>query len=225
MRVHPFVLQPSALPPILRLLTPAAQLRHISRLVQAVTPENILSAYAQGAFPMADELGVARWYTADPRGILPLDRFRAPRSLRQKLSRGLFQVRINTCFKEVMLACSHRRRDGTWISMELIDNYCKLHDMGYAHSVETWQNDQLVGGLYGVSLGGAFFGESMFYRVTDASKIALAALVQRLRERQFALLDTQAVTRHLVQFGTIEVSADEYMKMLGAAVALERKFD
>lgn len=193
--------------------------------LQAITPENILSAYAQGAFPMADELGVARWYTADPRGLLPLDGFRIPRTLRQVISRSVFEIRINTCFKDVMLACSERRRDGTWISMELIDNYCVLHERGYAHSVEAWKDGQLAGGLYGVSIGGAFFGESMFYRVSDASKVALAALVQRLRERKFALLDTQAVTKHLVRFGAIEMPASQYMRLLRAAIALERAFD
>lgn len=174
---------------------------------------------------MADELGVARWYTADPRGVLPLDGFVAPRSLRQKIAHGVFEIRFNTCFKDVMLACSEKRRDGTWISMELIDHYCTLHDRGHAHSVETWKDGTLVGGLYGVSIGGAFFGESMFYRASDASKVALAALVQRLRDRQFVLLDTQAVTKHLVRFGAIELPANQYMKLLRAAIALERAFD
>jgi leucyl/phenylalanyl-tRNA---protein transferase len=193
--------------------------------VQAITPENILNAYAQGAFPMADEMGVVRWYSADPRGVLPLDQFHMPRSLQQKIRRGQFDIKVNASFKDVMFACSQRRHDGTWISMELIDNYCRLHEMGYAHSVETWIDGKLAGGLYGVAMGGVFFGESMFYREADASKIALWALVNRLRDRKYAILDTQAVTRHLVRFGAIEIPAREYLGRLQAALQLDRTFD
>ena len=189
-------------------------------------PETLLSAYAQGAFPMTDADGVTRWYTADPRGVLPLDeRFIVSRSLRQTLRRRAFEVRINGRFEQTMRACMGGRPEGTWISEELIAAYSHLHAEGFAHSVETWQNGELVGGLYGVSLGGAFFGESMFHRRTDASKVALVALVQRLRERGFVLLDAQARTQHLGRFGCEEIPADEYLRRLRSAMALERRFD
>lgn len=190
-----------------------------------ITAEAILNAYAQGAFPMADERGIIRWYTADPRGVLPLDGFIPPRSLRQLWKRGKFEIRINHGFRAVMNACRERRRDHTWISVELIELYCELHQLGFAHSVEAWHDGKLAGGLYGVAMGAAFFGESMFHYETDASKIALFALVERLKERQFDLLDTQAVTQHLKRFGAIEVPADEYLKKLQEALAKTRVFD
>ncbi|MFT3785834.1 MAG: leucyl/phenylalanyl-tRNA--protein transferase [Tepidisphaeraceae bacterium] len=191
----------------------------------AITPETILSAYAQGAFPMADDLGVIRWYTADPRGILPLDGFQCPRSLRQTIRRGAFDIRVNTDFRAVMEGCRKNRQEGTWISGDLIDLYVRLHEMGFAHSVETWQDGALAGGLYGVAMGGVFFGESMFHYITDASKVALAALVDRLNERKFVLLDTQAVTQHLRRFGCIEIAASDYLRRLHDALTLERAFD
>lgn len=189
-----------------------------------ITAEAILNAYAQGAFPMADERGRLRWYTADPRGVLPLEGFAVPRSLRQVCRRGKFEVRINTSFRGVMTACRERRLEQTWISPELIELYVDLHHLGFAHSVETWQDGKLAGGLYGVAMGGVFFGESMFHYVTDASKVALVALVERLKERQFAMLDTQAVTQHLRRFGAIEIPASEYLVRLHAALALPRTF-
>ena len=146
-----------------------------------ITAEAILNAYAQGAFPMADDRGRLRWYTADPRGVLPLDAFDVPRSLRTLVRRGKFEVRINSAFRGVMTACRERRLEQTWISPELIELYVDLHRQGFAHSVETWLDGKLAGGLYGVAMGGVFFGESMFHYVTDASKVALVALVDRLR--------------------------------------------
>ena len=190
-----------------------------------ITAESILNAYAQGAFPMADECGAIRWYTADPRGVMPLDAFDPPRSLRQLWKRGKFEVRINHSFRTVMTACRERRLDHTWISGELIELYCELHQLGFAHSVEAWHDGKLAGGLYGVAMGAAFFGESMFHYETDASKIALCALVQRLGERKFDLLDTQAVTQHLKRFGAIEISADDYTRMLHDALGKTRTFD
>lgn len=190
-----------------------------------ITAEAILNAYAQGAFPMADERGVIRWYTADPRGVMPLDAFAPPRSLRQLWKRGKFEVRINHGFRAVMTACRERRLDHTWISSELIELYCELHVLGFAHSVETWHEGKLAGGLYGVAMGAAFFGESMFHYETDASKVALYALVERLKERQFELLDTQAVTQHLKRFGATEIPADAYLKQLHDALAKTRTFD
>lgn len=182
-------------------------------------PNTLLAAYAQGAFPMADRHGVIRWYTADPRGIFPLDeRFHIPRTLRQLVKQDRFDVRVNHDFESTMRACANQRRDGTWINDELISAYRRLHQLGHAHSVECYEDDELVGGLYGVSLGGAFFGESMFHHVRDASKIALVHLVSRLRERGFELLDTQASTPHLERFGCIEIPAWEYERRLRQAI-------
>ena len=189
-----------------------------------ITAEAILNAYAQGAFPMADERGTIRWYTADPRGVLPLDGFNVPRSLRQTCRRGVFEIRINHNFRAVMSACRERRADHTWITSELVELYCELHALGFAHSVEAWQDGKLAGGLYGVAMGSAFFGESMFHYVRDASKVALVGLVERLRERKFDLLDTQAVTQHLKRFGAIEVPADRYLERLHAAITQTRSF-
>ncbi|HQY87333.1 MAG TPA: leucyl/phenylalanyl-tRNA--protein transferase [Tepidisphaeraceae bacterium] len=192
--------------------------------MQPINAEAILNAYVQGAFPMADAHGTIRWYTADPRGILPIQTFRAPRSVRQLIQRNVFETRINHNFHAVMVECSRDREGGTWISKRLIELYTELHELGFAHSVESWQNGELVGGLYGVTLGSAFFGESMFHRVSNASKVALVQLVNRLRERDFKLLDTQAVTKHLQTLGCIEVPAREYKKMLRDALTIERNF-
>lgn len=189
-----------------------------------IDPDTLLNAYSQGAFPMADPDGRIRWFTADPRGILPIDALRVSRSLRATIRRARFDIRFNTRFRDVMLECASHRPEGSWISPGLIDSYVRLHRLGYAHSVETWQDDRLVGGLYGVALGGAFFGESMFHRVNDASKVALVALVERLRERQFVLHDTQTVTNHLRTMGCIEIPARQYMRLLREAITLDRTF-
>ncbi len=191
-------------------------------------PETLLSAYAQGVFPMADRDGTIRLYTADPRGVLPLDGFHVPQTLRQLVrkppERGGFEVRVNYDFEATMRGCMTAREDGSWINPELIKAYVRLHDLGFAHSVEAWRDGELVGGLYGVSLGAAFFGESMFHRARDASKVALVHLVQRLRERSFELLDTQATTSHLKRFGCIEIPAREYLAKLRKALATPRDF-
>ena len=190
-------------------------------------PEILLDAYCRGVFPMSDHDGQIRWYTADPRGIIPLDAFHLPGSLAQFMRSASFpfHVRINHDFEKTMRACMELRPEGTWISRELIRAYARLHEMGFAHSVETWQDNALVGGLYGVSIGGAFFGESMFHRQRDASKVALVHLVNRLRERQFVLLDTQANTPHLRRFGCIDLPARDYLGRLEQAVTLVRQFD
>lgn len=192
-----------------------------------LNPESLLSAYAQGAFPMTDPDGVTRWYTADPRGVVPLEpeRFRISRSLRRRIRRGEFEMRFNHDFPGTIRSCSQGRAEGTWISPALIKAYEKLHREGFAHSVEAWQGEEMVGGLYGVSIGGAFFGESMFHRRTDASKVALVALVERLRERGFVLLDAQARTDHLRQFGCEEISGREYQRRLRQALVLPCRFD
>jgi leucyl/phenylalanyl-tRNA--protein transferase len=183
-------------------------------------PETLLTAYSQGVFPMGDADGVIRWYTADPRGILPLEAFHVPGTLRQLVKQQKFQIRINHDFAGTMRACMLAREDGSWITEPLIAAYTQLHELGFAHSVEAWQDGQLAGGLYGVSLGAAFFGESMFHRQRDASKVALVHLVQRLRERNYELLDTQASTPHLRQFGCVDVPAAEYVRLVSDQPAL-----
>ena len=188
-------------------------------------PETLLSAYAQGVFPMADHSGSIRWYSADPRGILPLDGFHVPKTLAQLIRNGSgFEVRFNHDFTATMRACQEARKDGTWINDKLIAAYEQLHELGFAHSVETWWDGEFAGGLYGVSLGGAFFGESMFHRRRDASKIALVALVDRLRERGYLLLDTQASTAHLRRFGCIEIPARDYLRRLETAMQKKCEF-
>ncbi len=190
---------------------------------EALTPALLVRAYCAGFFPMADARhGRIRWYSPDPRAVIPLDAFHVPRSLRRTIRRGLFAVQVNTGFGEVIRACADRPE--TWISDEIVRAYEALHALGLAHSVETWQEGRLVGGLYGVALGGAFFGESMFSRVTDASKVALVALVERLRARGFVLLDTQFLTPHLARFGAVEIPRAEYLRRLDEALRLERRF-
>jgi leucyl/phenylalanyl-tRNA---protein transferase len=190
-----------------------------------IAVEALLSAYSSGWFPMAVAPGEIRWYSPDPRGIIPLDTFHVSRRLARSLRQQRFEVRVDTSFRAVIQACADREdSDGDWIDAEIIDSYCALHDQGIAHSVETWRDGLLVGGLYGVAIGGAFFGESMFHRETDASKAALAALVDRLRGRGYALLDTQWVTEHLSQFGAIEIPRRRYLRMLDGALAIDAAF-
>jgi leucyl/phenylalanyl-tRNA--protein transferase len=187
----------------------------------------LVSAYATGWFPMAVASGEIRWFSPDPRGILPLDAFHVSRRLARVVRSGAFTIHINRDFEQVIRACALAERDdeaGTWIDHEIYESFCALHEAGYAHSVEAWQGEELAGGLYGVALGGAFFGESMFHRVTDASKVALVALVDRMRERGFTLLDTQWTTEHLEQFGSLEIPRDEYLRRLTAAMRLDRAF-
>jgi len=190
-------------------------------------PQFLLNAYARGEFPMADRHGVIRFYTADPRGIIPLspvEAFHVSGTLRQTIRQGKFEVRINHDFAGTMRACMEARRGRTWINEKLVAAYKGLHEIGHAHSVEAWHNGELAGGLYGVSLGAAFFGESMFHRKTDASKIALVHLVERLRERGFELLDTQDTTAHLRRFGCIDIPAPEYLGRLENALTKQRSF-
>ena len=178
--------------------------------------EALLNAYANGVFPMAED-GEILWFSPERRGLIPLDsRFRIPHGLRRTLKRGLYEVRWNTAFREVMLACAERKE--TWIDEVILESYCALHEEGFAHSVECWDADCLQGGLYGVALAGVFFGESMFHRKTDASKVALVALVETLREKNFHLLDTQWMTDHLRQFGGYELPRREYLVQLQAAL-------
>lgn len=187
-------------------------------------PETLLNAYANGVFPMGDESGRIRWYSANPRGIMPLHAFHVPQTLRQIVRQGRFEIRINYDFEAAMRACMQARIERTWINDELISAYVRLHELGHAHSVEAWRNGELAGGLYGVSLGAAFFGESMFHRQRDASKVALVALVDRLREREFELLDTQTCSDHLKRFGGREIDEEEYLRRLHKALERECTF-
>lgn len=188
----------------------------------------LLSAYSSGWFPMAVDDGEIRWYSPDPRGVIPLETFHVPSRLARVIRSHKFTVHIDREFEAVMRACAETDRQdndpGTWISGEILESYIELHKLGMAHSVEAWQQDRLVGGLYGVALGGAFFGESMFHHVTDASKVALAALVDRLSARGFRLLDIQWVTPHLEQFGAVEISRRKYLKQLAEALSVSVEF-
>lgn len=187
-------------------------------MLPVFTPELVLHAYSVGAFPMADDTGEIAWFSPDPRAIFPLDAFHVPQTLRKTIRRQKFEVRINTAFDQVITACA-RRPAGTWISDDISIVYSTLHKRGFAHSVESWHAGKLAGGLYGVSLGGAFFGESMFTRITDASKVALVALVEHLLRRGFTLLDTQWLTPHLARFGATEIPRWVYLRRLRHALA------
>ena len=188
-----------------------------------LTPFLLLNAYSQGIFPMADHDGTIYWYDPDPRAILPLDDFHVPRRLARTVRQDRFEIRIDTAFEAVMRACAESTadRETTWINEEIIRVYVQLFESGFAHSVESWQGDKLVGGLYGVSLRGLFAGESMFSRETDASKVALVHLVERMRLGGYRLLDTQFTTRHLVRFGVIEIPRAEYKIRLAEALLVD----
>jgi len=193
-----------------------------------LTPDLLLRAYAIGIFPMAESRvdPELHWIDPDLRGILPLDEFHLPRKLRATIRRGAFEVRCNTAFQEVIRGCAEpaENRPDTWINPVIEQLYNDLFEMGFAHSVECWRDGRLVGGLYGVSLGAAFFGESMFSRATDASKVALAQLVLRLRKSGFKLLDTQFTTPHLSRFGAREIPREDYRRLLTKAVSAQAEF-
>ncbi len=193
-----------------------------------LTPELLLRAYTVGVFPMAEsrDAETISWIDPRNRGILPLDALHVPKSLRKTIRKQVFDVRCNTAFAEVVRECAKRTtgRRETWINTQIEDAVTRLNEMGYAHSVECWLDDKLVGGLYGVALGGVFFGESMFARATDASKVALVHLVARLRIGRFKLLDTQFTTEHLRRFGAIDVPAREFLIKLESALAIHCLF-
>lgn len=187
-----------------------------------LTPEILIQAYASGAFPMADpeEDNQIYWHTPQMRGIIPLDdRFKVSKNLKRLYKKDKFDLYINRNFDQVIDYCRSLREDDTWISDEILDAYKQLHEGGFAHSFEVYEEGKLVGGLYGVSIGKAFFGESMFHLVTDASKIALVFLVEFLREHDFLLLDTQYLNPHIAQFGAYEITHQEYVKLLRRAIA------
>jgi leucyl/phenylalanyl-tRNA---protein transferase len=192
-----------------------------------LTPQTLLNAYAQGYFPMADpDDGNIYWYDPDPRTILPLESFHIPRRLARTVKQKKFEIRIDTAFQSVMELCAEPRKNQprTWISEELIELYTTLHRHGFAHSVETWLNDELVGGVYGVSVGGLFAGESMFSRVRDASKVALVALVDVLKRNGYVLFDVQFTNEHLKQFGVVEIPRAHYKIRLEEALELHCPF-
>jgi leucyl/phenylalanyl-tRNA--protein transferase len=189
-----------------------------------LTPEGVELAYRHGIFPMADEQsGEVLWFRPDPRAVIPIGGLHVSRSLARTIRRGGFEIRVDSDFEGVMRGCADRP-EGSWINDRFVEVYGALHRAGKAHSVEAWRERRLVGGTYGVALGGAFMAESMFHRETDASKVALATLVQRLRERNFTLLDVQYVTPHLESLGAIEISRREYERRLARALSLHRRF-
>ncbi|MBO6919435.1 MAG: leucyl/phenylalanyl-tRNA--protein transferase [Rhizobiaceae bacterium] len=187
-----------------------------------LTPQILLKAYSCGLFPMSESADDPELFWVDPevRGIIPLDQFHTPRSLKKVINRGVFDIRVNTAFGQVMRECAKATDDrpSTWINDTILKLYEELHETGHAHSVEAWQDGKLVGGLYGVSLGSAFFGESMFSRATDASKVCLAFLVKHMIKKSFTLLDTQFTTDHLMRFGAIDIPRDEYAIHLSKAM-------
>lgn len=187
-----------------------------------LTPEILLKAYQAGIFPMAESASDPELFWVDPerRGILPLDAFHIPRRLRRAVRQNRFSVRVDSDFRATMAGCAEatEKRPNTWINSEIVRLYTALFERGAAHSVECWQDEKLVGGLYGVSIGGAFFGESMFSRVTDASKVALVHLVALLRRGGFRLLDMQFLTPHLAQFGALGVPRAQYHRLLSEAL-------
>jgi leucyl/phenylalanyl-tRNA--protein transferase len=190
-----------------------------------MTPEILLRAYAEGLFPMAERRGdpTLYWVSPDKRGILPLDNLHVPRRLARTLRSGRFTLTADAAFRDVMEACAAPGpgRPETWINGEILRLYTALHAGGHAHSIECWQDGELVGGLYGVRLGAAFFGESMFSRQRDASKVALVHLVEGLKRGGFVLLDTQFLTAHLARFGAIEIPREQYLMKLNTALNRE----
>ncbi|SOD78368.1 leucyl/phenylalanyl-tRNA--protein transferase [Spirosoma fluviale] len=194
--------------------------------MEKLTADDLVYGYINGIFPMADADGTLYWYAPDPRAIIPIDTYKPAKSLRPVLNRNQFEVRVNTAFNEVMRNCSIPRSDddSVWISEEIINAYTELHHMGLAHSVETYMDNRLVGGLYGVALGSAFFGESMFNRVSNASKVAFHNLILILRQQHFSLLDTQFINDNVRRYGAIEIPKADYLKQLKAALRQKARF-
>ena len=191
-----------------------------------LTADDLIYGYINGIFPMADSDGTLYWYSPDPRAIIPIDTYTPPKSLKPVINKNLFEIRIDHDFRAVMSACSKPRRDSedTWISDEIIDAYTSLHQIGFAHSVEAYLDNQLVGGLYGVSIGAAFFGESMFYTEPNASKVAFNYLMELLRKQKFELLDTQFINDNVRRFGAIEIGKADYMRKLKKAISRKARF-
>mgnify|MGYP000079482137 CR=1 FL=1 len=191
-----------------------------------LTADDLIYGYINGIFPMADADGTLYWYSPDPRAIIPIETYQPPKSLRPVLNKRKFEIRIDHRFEQVMRHCAAPRtqEEGTWISEDIIAAYSELHRLGMAHSIETYQDGELVGGLYGVAIGSVFFGESMFYKVTDASKVAFHALMEVLKKQQYLLLDTQFINDNVRRFGAIEIPKVEYMARLRKAIAVKARF-
>lgn len=190
---------------------------------ELLKPENMIRLYASGAFPMADSVtGNINWYLPEIRTIIPLNNYNIPRSAKKVIQEKNFEIKFDTDFEGVLAGCADRK--STWISEELKTAYRRLKKRGHIHTVETWKDEKLVGGLYGVTFRGAFFGESMFSKVSQASKAALAALLKHLKEKEFVLLDVQYMTEHLKMFGAVEISFEQYTKLLYKSYARECEF-
>lgn len=191
-----------------------------------LTPDDLIYGYINGIFPMADATEQLFWYSPDPRAIIPLEAYKIQKSLRPVINKNTFEVRYDTDFEQVIRLCSQPRKDDpdTWISEEIIQAYTNLHQMGMAHSVETYIDNRLVGGLYGVSIGAAFFGESMFHLESNASKVAFHYLIQMLKENGYLMLDTQFINDNVKRFGAIELSKSAYMMKLKRALAKKANF-
>ncbi len=192
-------------------------------LNESLSVEFLLLAYSNGYFPMADgESGEIRWYSPDPRSIIPFKEFKPHRSLRQIIKKNIFEIRVDTACENVIRLCA--RREDTWISEEVVKAYSALHRAGHVHSVESWREEKLVGGLYGVSIGAAFFGESMFSAESNASKVAFVQLVEILKSGGYELLDTQFSNDHMAQFGITDIPRETYLLLLSNAIQKEARF-
>jgi len=196
--------------------------------MEKITPEILLNAYSVGIFPMAEDASSKElhWYSPEERGIIPLEGFYVPGKLRRFYNKKPFEICVDRNFRKTMELCAEPQKDrkSTWINDDIINLYCRLHEMGFAHSVECYENNNLIGGLYGVALRGVFCGESMFSRRTNASKVALIKLVELLNEKGFILLDTQYITDHLKQFGAVEISREQYQLRLSEALKIDVKW-
>ncbi|MBX9582797.1 MAG: leucyl/phenylalanyl-tRNA--protein transferase [Gemmataceae bacterium] len=186
-----------------------------------LSPATLLRAYADGVFPWFSDGDPILWWSPDPRAVIELDGLHVSRRLARTMRGGRFRVTADRAFAAVMRACGEERPEGTWVTAEMLEGYTELHRLGHAHSVEVWHGDELAGGVYGVGVGGLFAGESMFHRVTDASKVALAALVERLRRRGYALFDVQMTTDHTERMGAVNIPRADYLRRLRSAVKLK----
>ena len=186
----------------------------------SLTPERLVEAYSRGIFPWFSEGDPILWWSPDPRMVLFPDELKVSRSLRKSVDRGLYEIRVDTAFRDVIEACAAPRdgQGGTWIVPEMVEAYTRLHELGFAHSVESWQDDRLLGGLYGVSLGPVFFGESMFARAPDASKVALVSLVERLKARDAPVIDCQQATPHLASLGAREIPRKAFAQLVQESI-------
>jgi leucyl/phenylalanyl-tRNA--protein transferase len=202
-------------------------MENLIKKIIKLNPAQVLEGYSKGIFPMGDSKYSVSWYEADPRGIVPIDEdsdgLHLTRSLKQTLKKNLYEIKIDTDFENVILNCS--KRNETWINNVIIDVYTELHYLGHAHSVEAWKNSQLAGGLYGIALNGAFFGESMFHTEKDASKVCVVKLYEILTKNDFKLFDIQMITPVFNTFGAVQISKKDYIEKLNEAMCVKRKFE